>query len=98
MIGQSIGLEHLIPLALENLRADPFAEGDCYGGDLLQNVLSVSPDFWTKKSDWAEEVGSIAERALVLCASSPETADRTIPEVIQRSFAEFKKRWQPKGR
>jgi hypothetical protein len=30
MIGQSIGLPYLLPLALEHLRKDPLAEGDFF--------------------------------------------------------------------
>jgi len=89
MIGQDIGLEHLMPLTLERLSLDPLAEGDFYGGDLLQKVLSVPPEFWAKNPDWADEVSTIAERAIALCACSPEAADRTIPEVIRSAFAAF---------
>lgn len=46
MIGQEIGLSHLIPLAVEKLKDDLFAEGDFYEGDLLQNVLRVTANFW----------------------------------------------------
>ncbi|MFZ5891909.1 MAG: contact-dependent growth inhibition system immunity protein [Myxococcota bacterium] len=46
MIGQSIGLEHLIPRALVLLEADPLTAGDYFPGDLLQNVLSVESKFW----------------------------------------------------
>jgi hypothetical protein len=43
MIGQNIGLEYLVPLALERLQAEPYAEGDLYPGDLLVNVLRSAP-------------------------------------------------------
>ena len=46
MIGQQLGLPFLVPLALEKLEADPFAEGDFYAGDLLLAVLRVKPEFW----------------------------------------------------
>jgi hypothetical protein len=39
LIGQERALETLLPLALEELRKDPFAEGDMYVGDLLMTVL-----------------------------------------------------------
>lgn len=89
MIGQYIGLQHLIPLALEKLRVDPLAEGNCYGGDLLQNVLSVPSSFWVQNPDWAKEIAEISEHALALCASSPAAAERTIPEQIQQAFVQF---------
>lgn len=39
MIGQNIGLEYLVPKALEVLRTDPLAAGDYYDGDLLKAVV-----------------------------------------------------------
>jgi hypothetical protein len=48
MISQSIGLNHLIPLAVEKLKEDVFAEGDFYPGDLLKSVVNVESGFWFK--------------------------------------------------
>ena len=39
MIGQNIGLAHLLPRAVAILEADPLAKGDWYAGDLLCAVL-----------------------------------------------------------
>ena len=39
LIGQERALDTLLPLAIEELRKDPFAEGDMYVGDLLMTVL-----------------------------------------------------------
>jgi len=38
MIGQEIGLDYLMPLALTELEKDPMVEGDLYPGDLLGYV------------------------------------------------------------
>jgi hypothetical protein len=40
VIGQGEGLQYLIPQAIAMLERDPFAEGDCYPGDLLVAVSS----------------------------------------------------------
>jgi len=45
-IGQRMGLEHLVPLALEQLERDPMVSGDYYEGDLLQNVQRLPANFW----------------------------------------------------
>lgn len=45
-IGQQIGLEWLVRLALERLRDDPLLSGDFFPGDLLLNVLTVPGGFW----------------------------------------------------
>ncbi|MFE7890306.1 contact-dependent growth inhibition system immunity protein [Streptomyces sp. NPDC057412] len=47
LIGQDVGLPHLLPLAMEVLRLDPLAEGDMYEGDLLAAVLSRGPEAWS---------------------------------------------------
>ena len=39
MIGQNIGLDHLIPMTMQVLRRDPLASGDFFEGDLLQSVI-----------------------------------------------------------
>lgn len=46
LIGQSIGLQYLVPLALEFLEEDPLVEGDYFPGDLLKNVLAVKEGYW----------------------------------------------------
>jgi hypothetical protein len=45
MIGQSIGLPYLVPLALQHLRKDPLAEGDFYPGDLLKGCSQSTQRF-----------------------------------------------------
>ncbi|HEU5092379.1 MAG TPA: contact-dependent growth inhibition system immunity protein, partial [Nitrospira sp.] len=59
MIGQSIGLEFLIPLAIEVLEQNPFAEGDYYPGDLLSMVMQVEPNFWQTHQDLYWSVSEI---------------------------------------
>ena len=48
LIGQKIGLPFLVPVALERLAINPFAEGAYYRGDLLVSLLSVPQEFWPK--------------------------------------------------
>ena len=63
MIGQNIGLPFLVPLALEQLRENPLAEGNYYAGDLLVNVLRVEPQFWSETPSLRSEVTRIADEA-----------------------------------
>jgi hypothetical protein len=46
LIGQEIGLEFLVAIALEHLIANPLVSGDHYHGDLLAVVLRVPETFW----------------------------------------------------
>jgi hypothetical protein len=59
MIGQSIGLRWLVPLALEMLKQNPLAEADLYPGDLLNSVLAVESDFWDREWEWCKEVQQV---------------------------------------
>jgi hypothetical protein len=63
MIGQEISLDYLIPLALEVLAIDLFAEGDFFEGDLLKNVLAIKTDFWdNNKNYWVTLDNLIKDR------------------------------------
>jgi len=59
MIGQQIGLDYLVPLALEVLKGNPFAEGDFYEGDLLQNVLKIESWFWNDNKQYWLTINSL---------------------------------------
>ena len=53
MIGQNIGLNFLIPIAIEKLNQNILAEGDFYEGDLLKSVLTSETDYWKiEKENW----------------------------------------------
>lgn len=59
MIGQRIGLPHLVPLALDVLEQDPLAEGDFYPGDLLRNVCRVPDSYWAEHPDQAARLARL---------------------------------------
>ena len=46
MIGQSEGLAYLVVLSIDILKANLFAEGDFFPGDLLKNILHIDTAFW----------------------------------------------------
>ena len=64
MIGQNIGLPHLIPLALDRLERNPFVEGDFYPGDLLGVVLRAERAFWLASPAELVRAQKVAARAL----------------------------------
>jgi hypothetical protein len=91
MIGQNIGLEHLVPLALERIEQNPFAEGAFYPGDLLVSLLTAEAQFWQAHLNLREQLMTIAERAISLFPEVPEAATDTVAEAINAAFTEFKK-------
>jgi hypothetical protein len=46
LVSQKVGLDTVVPLALERLRENPLAEGDYYPGDLLAAVLGLPEEHW----------------------------------------------------
>ncbi|WP_018343616.1 contact-dependent growth inhibition system immunity protein [Cytophaga aurantiaca] len=52
MIGQQMSLPYLIPLSIETLSINLFAEGDLFEGDLLKNVLSIETKFWNNNKEY----------------------------------------------
>lgn len=91
MIGQSLGLEYLVPLALEQLHDNPLAEGDCYGGDLLANVLQLGGKFWKEHPAWRHDVEVLAEGVISSFSSSPQTASWVEIDAVLKAHEQFKR-------
>jgi hypothetical protein len=62
MIGQNIGLEFLIPIALDVLKENFFAEGDLYEGDLLKSVLTSDKEYWKKSTEHWQALQELYEK------------------------------------
>jgi CDI immunity proteins len=91
MIGQNIGLQYLVPLALELLCVDPFTEGDFYQGDLLQNVLRVEASFWQRRPDLRKETADVAAQAFSLLPTLDEIDRQCADQVLHEAYATFQK-------
>lgn len=59
MIGQNIGIKYLIPVAMEILKENVFAEGDFYEGDLLKYVLDSNLNYWKENKTAYEKMMEI---------------------------------------
>lgn len=73
MIGQKMGLPHLIPVALDMLEQDPLAEGDYFPGDLLQNVVLAT--------EFLQQHPTLKARALEVTRRALADARLRLPEV-----------------
>jgi hypothetical protein len=84
-IGQQIGLEYLVPLALEQLSVQPWVSGDLYEGDLLESVLALPSVFWKGRPELEQWMDRTVERALRE-AQSPRGAAIPVydPRIKQR--------------
>ncbi len=61
-IGQRIGLDHLVPAALDVLEREPLVAGEFYPGDLLGTVLRLERGFWTEHRALHERAVAVVER------------------------------------
>ncbi|MER6049222.1 contact-dependent growth inhibition system immunity protein [Streptomyces sp. NPDC001793] len=59
LISQDVGLPHLLPTAVEVLRANPMVEGDLYEGDLLSAVMIRGREAWEGVPDTARELRAV---------------------------------------
>jgi len=92
MIGQNVSLEHLVPLAIERLHEDPFAEGACYPGDLLVSLLGAEARFWQSHAELLEQLVAITKRAIAHFPTVPDVASKTVTRAVRRAYDEFQKR------
>jgi hypothetical protein len=81
MIRCGIGLRYLIPLSLENLRANPRLNGDTPRTDLLGSILKINVCFWLSLPEFWFELEELANRM---------RSDSIIGEQIFRAVQELK--------
>jgi hypothetical protein len=75
LLGQKIGAEWLIPLALDRLDDDPVA-GDWYPGDLLRAVLYAGTDYWPTHPDEVMRLWAVRESLDKLRADAAALLDQ----------------------
>jgi hypothetical protein len=59
LIGQDIGLRHLIPIAIEFLTTDVLSEGDFYPGDLLMSLINLDNSFWSENTALKKQLAEL---------------------------------------
>lgn len=88
MIGQSFGLDYLLPEALKVLSRDVLAEGDFYEGDLLSSVLTVDPEYWKENISTWKEVLQLLEASYEVLE---ERLAKSLSDKIYSEIVVFKK-------
>ena len=86
MLGQSIGIKFILPIALDILMENPLAEGDFYPGDLLGAVLRLKNSTWITYPEWREKVRSIIDKMEEMITSIERAiqkkSDREVPSQL----------------
>jgi hypothetical protein len=85
MVGQKIGLQFLVPLALAMLEKDPLAEGNYYRGDLLNVVLDIPGSFWNVHVDMRDALRRVVAKASELLVSLEEIDARLVRESLAKA-------------
>jgi len=86
MIGQGIGLPHLVPRALNLLEREPLAEGDCYPGDLL--ISLVRPSLLVATLPGAlGRLTVVVKQALLLIGDENEELRRELRDFLEANDA-----------
>ena len=75
LLGQSIGVRFLLPIALEFLQNDILSEGDFYPGDLLSSVLRLEEINWGGNDKLKGEFKELVKRKLI---DIKDTGDRKL--------------------
>ena len=86
LFGQNVGVEILIPKAIEILENNLMAEGDYYEGDLLKNVLSSDKKYW--KLDQRDKLLKLVDANTHLISEAYITDE--IKDEIFQSYEKFK--------
>ena len=83
MILHGLGLKFLIPMAIEILTENPFAEGENIGYSLLDSVLGIKPSFWQKNPDLYRKTEEILQKAESVKTEEAETIlTLSLPQLI----------------
>lgn len=59
MIGQKLGLQYLIPLAIEKLQENIFIDTELYEGDLLEKVLKIDTSYWDNNENYWTQLNEL---------------------------------------
>ncbi|MCB9165307.1 MAG: hypothetical protein H6592_12915 [Flavobacteriales bacterium] len=90
LIGQNAALEHLVPIALDQLRKNPFIETDYYPGDLLNALFAINtePNYWKAHPDQRQILIGLYEESLRrMPTGEMSTGDL---KRIEREYEKFK--------
>lgn len=90
LLGQDIGTEFLIPLALDVLERQPLIKAEFDIGDLLALVLRQEDSFWREHPDWEGRTRRIFARAEQL--NRPNSLELNVEALLQS----YRARWRTK--
>ncbi|MFZ6024140.1 MAG: contact-dependent growth inhibition system immunity protein [Bacteroidota bacterium] len=82
LIGQNIGLQFLIPKAIEILEIDILTDADFYEGDLLSAILTCDKDYWSNHKEIKQRVRTLLSDKISEIEN--QTIDNSLRQVIKK--------------
>ena len=91
MVGQSINLESLAPLALHVLSEDPLIEAELYPGDLLGALLHSEGSFWRAHQELRMVLAMVVESARIGLKALDKSERGSAPESLYDAISRFQR-------
>ncbi len=83
LIGQNIGLKFLIPIAMEKLEANPYAQGDYYPSDLLYVIVRSCQSEWPEPEKYRQRLKAVCRRVLANAENISPRLNKTLLKMIR---------------
>ncbi|MEV6448449.1 contact-dependent growth inhibition system immunity protein [Amycolatopsis sp. NPDC051716] len=88
LLSQQVGIDALVPYALDVLDDNPLAEGDFYPGDLLKAVLELPAQYWQQHPDHEKRITQVVS----VVASMDLDAHYAPADVIHAAIERYRSR------
>jgi hypothetical protein len=86
LLGFGIGLPYLVPIAIKALKRQPLIKTEYFCGDLLANILTVSPEFYSEHHEYKNDVASIMSSYPYILESLDPIDARYAAESIEKAI------------
>lgn len=83
LINQNVSLSVTIPLAINILKENLFAEGDYYPGDLLISLLKSDPFFWKHNQSLKQQVANLCNGITVGSVQNYHISDSVERDILK---------------
>lgn len=88
LISQNVGLEYLIPKAIDRLKENILEEALYYPGDLLLTLLTLDNTYWLKKEFEKKQFVTLIKKSKYSIINS-DVIDNDIKEDLRTSIDKF---------
>jgi hypothetical protein len=88
-VSQGIGLEYLVPQALDILGADAWVETEYYPGDLLSACIDVERSFWDKHGSEKERMREVLRLAAQAATAGRQDLGRQERRDLEHGLRKF---------